>query len=43
MFKGYEIDGVLQQEPPEWLRDKITEVLAEEFDCVIADDEDKSR
>ncbi len=29
MFLGYEIDGVVQQEPPDWLREKMSAVIAE--------------
>jgi hypothetical protein len=29
MFLGYEIDGVLQKKPPDWLRKKMADAIAE--------------
>lgn len=29
MFLGWEIDGVMYKEAPEWVKEKVTEVLAE--------------
>lgn len=37
MFLGYEIDGVMQKEAPDWLRKKMADAIAEALHVTFVD------